>query len=407
MSKEKVGVRKAVIVMGLLNILVALGFGRFLFSMLVPNIRVYYRLNYTQIGVLASSLLVGYLVFSYLGGIALHRFLKNRITFIALLILSSTFAIYSAISNYIILLTTSFLMGGGAAIVYMSIFPTISERCDKKQYGITMGGVLSGAGIGILLVAGIANFYRDSNLLVPYVWKITFYLSVIVVIANVINNKIYNSNGVANNTSSGFSFYRTTWRKLFGSKILLSLAIAYFFYGFSYASFLNYIFAYISELDNGIQSTGINLWMVFGASSIFSSIFWGKMFDRFNQGKVISANYLITCLAIMMTLFPSSRTLLVTGTIVFGMCFFGYITMIGGYIIILAGPLSSVYMGKLTLIHTIGQIIGVSLGGVLRDSTGSFRLVFLLSLIALILSLAFFLLGRKPDPNASEKENMI
>lgn len=407
MSKEKVGVRKAVIVMGLLNILVALGFGRFLFSMLVPNIRVYYGLNYTQIGVLASSLLAGYLVFSYLGGIVLHRFSNTRISFIALLILSSTFAIYSAISNYIILLTTSFLMGGGAATVYMSIFPTISERCDKKQYGVTIGGVLSGAGIGILLVSVIASFYQDSTLLVPYVWIITFCLSMIVVVANILNNKIYNSNRVAGNASYGFSFYRNTWRKLLGSKILLSLAIAYFFYGFSYASFLNYIFAYIFELENGMRSSGINLWVMFGASSIFSSIFWGKMFDRFTQDKVISVNYIVTFIAILMTLFPSSRILLVTGTIVFGICFYGYITIIGGYIILLTGPLSSVYMGKLTLIHTIGQIIGVSLGGVLRDHTGSFRLVFLFSLIALILSLAFFLIGSKPDTNAIKKENKL
>jgi MFS family permease len=407
MSEEKVGVRKTVIVMGLLNILVALGFGRFLFSMLVPNLRVYYGLNYTQIGVLASSLLAGYLVFSYLGGIALHRFPKNRISFIALLILSGTFAIYSTISNYIILITTSFLMGGGAATVYMSIFPTISERCNENQYGITMGGVLSGAGIGILLVSGIASFYQDSNLLVPYVWIITFCLSIIVVIANTINNKIYDSNGVAVKAPSGLSFYRSTWLKLLSSKILLSLLIAYFFYGFSYASFLNYIFSYISELENGVRSSGTILWAIFGASSIFSSIFWGKMFDRFNQGKVISVNYIVTGLAILMTLFPSSRILLITGTIIFGMCFFGYITTIGGYIILLTGPLSSVYMGKLTLIHTIGQIIGVSLGGVLRDQTGSFRLVFLFSLIALILSLAFFLLGRRPDPNAIEKENII
>jgi predicted MFS family arabinose efflux permease len=77
----------------------------------------------------------------------------------------------------------------------------------------------------------------------------------------------------------------------------------------------------------------------------------------------------------------------------FGLCFFGYVTVFGGMVVRWTRELSSVYMGKITLVHAVGQVVGVYAGGVLRDATGSFRVPFLLSLLVAALSLVFFSMG--------------
>jgi MFS family permease len=65
---------------------------------------------------------------------------------------------------------------------------------------------------------------------------------------------------------------------------------------------------------------------------------------------------------------------------------------------------ASVY-GLVTLIHGIGQFLGTTLGGYLKDLTGTFQLTFIVSLIGFLLcSILVILNGKKDEKNPlSEK----
>ena len=55
---------------------------------------------------------------------------------------------------------------------------------------------------------------------------------------------------------------------------------------------------------------------------------------------------------------------------------------------------ASVY-GLITLVHGIGQFLGTTSGGYLKDLTGSFQMTLLSSLIGFVLCVVFILFNKK------------
>lgn len=86
-------ISKKILLVGFLNILIAIGFGRFLFPLTVSFLNNFYRFSFTQIGTLASLILLGYLLFSYIGGLASYNFGYRTLIITALGVLAIAFFI--------------------------------------------------------------------------------------------------------------------------------------------------------------------------------------------------------------------------------------------------------------------------------------------------------------------------
>ena len=135
------------------------------------------------------------------------------------------------------------------------------------------------------------------------------------------------------------------------------------------------------------------VWGLFGVTSAFSSALWGAWFDRSRTGAILYYNYALIALALLLPVVAPSVLVAGISAALFGLCFFGYLTVFGGIVMRRTRELSSVYMGKITLVHAAGQVAGVYVGGVLRDATASFRMPFLLALLVTAGSLVFFSMG--------------
>ena len=59
---------------GLLVKMAALGFGRFAYAMLLSSMRTSLEFNYIQMGLLSGAILLGYLLFSFIGGTLTTKF---------------------------------------------------------------------------------------------------------------------------------------------------------------------------------------------------------------------------------------------------------------------------------------------------------------------------------------------
>jgi MFS family permease len=70
---------------GLLVKMAGLGFGRFAYPMLLPNMRVSLGFNYIEMGLLSGAIMLGYLLFSLIGGMLATRFGPKRIVIASLL----------------------------------------------------------------------------------------------------------------------------------------------------------------------------------------------------------------------------------------------------------------------------------------------------------------------------------
>jgi len=382
---------RRIVTLGFFNIFIALGLGRFLYALVVPYLHTFYLFSYTQIGTIGSFIILGYLVFSYLGGMAAHKFGEKTVIVTSLVVVSISFIIFYAAKDFVLLCLSSFFMGSSAASIYMSIFPIVHEHFDEETYGKKMGFILSGAGCGIFvlsLLALLLSHSSNKSFNIFQIWIACAVLACIMILVNALLLRPPTS--AVQNSSAGMSFnhYTKIWIKILTESDLRNITIGYFFYGICYASYLNYVVAYATETGGEVSS--ILVWMVFGLSSMLSCYFWGKWVDQRQTNTVLNYNYGLASLAILFPIILKSNWAPYISSLLFGFCFFGYLTIVGGIVVKLTKELSSVYMGKMTLLHGVGQVMGAFLGGLLRDLTGSFSYVFLLSLVALVVSVWFF-----------------
>lgn len=382
--------KKIITFLCFMNILTALGFGRFLFSLTIPYMYNVLHFSYIQIGTIGGFIICGYLIFSYLGGIVSYLFKEKLVTIFMLLFIAISFLLFYKFTNYEILCFSGFLMGAASASLYVNIFQIINHNFDKNNFGKTLGAILSGAGTGIFLISLFIYILHKNDTLsnIYLVWIIAAVTAIILIPLN----SLVKVRNTKNNQNDRFNKINhqdiKIWRELVINPIFRNLTIAYALFGFSYASFTNYIVAYTSEMSNDANS--LIVWIIFGGCSIFSSFFWGKWIDISKKIQILFYNYAIILLAILITVVTKSVKGMFLASMFFGLCFFGYLTIFGQIIVKRTTHLSSVYMGKITLIHALGQIIGVYTGGVIRDYTNSFKLVFIICLLATLTSLIFY-----------------
>src|SRR5512136_3198843 len=100
---------------GVLVKMTGLGFGRFAYPMLIPSMRGSLGFNYIEMGLLSGAIMLGYLLFSLIGGLLATRFGPKRIVIASLLCGSLSMFSVSRLSEFPPLLFFNFAMGAGSA----------------------------------------------------------------------------------------------------------------------------------------------------------------------------------------------------------------------------------------------------------------------------------------------------
>lgn len=381
-----------IIVLGFFNIFTALGIGRFLFSLVVPYLHSVYLFSFTRIGTIGGAIILGYLIFSRLGGLAAHKYGEKKVNIISLIFLAGSFFSFYFEKNFTTLSVSAFIMGSASASLYMSLFQMVHSRFHKNELGNKVGLILAGAGCGIAILSTIALYISRTNIKIDIfsIWLISAFIALLLIPANALIKSTEKQAGLPhrNQPLKEEIHYLQIRRKIFSDGELRNLTLAYGFFGFSYAAYINYLVAFSAE--SGGETVSLTVWILFGISSMVSSYIWGKWVDRKGGYRILYFNYLFISIAILLPILFSSRGNIYLSALLFGLCFFGYITVFSRIIVLKTKTLSSVFMGRITLIHAAGQVAGVFLGGYIRDTFGSFRPVFFTSLLVLGLSVFFF-----------------
>src|SRR5512139_629473 len=147
-----------VVGVGVLVKMTGLGFGRFAYPMLLPNMRESLAFTYGEMGLLSGAIMLGYLLFSLIGGMLATRFGPKRIVIASLLCGALSMYFISRLSGFPSLLFFSFTMGAGAAGSHISITTLPMVWFEEKRLGRAVGVVTGGTGLGIIV----------TGLLLPY-----------------------------------------------------------------------------------------------------------------------------------------------------------------------------------------------------------------------------------------------
>jgi MFS family permease len=128
-----------------------------------------------------------------------------------------------------------------------------------------------------------------------------------------------------------------------------------------------------------VREAGL-LWSIFGLFSVLGCLFWGSVSDYLGRRTVTLIDLLLLCASILMATLWKEKDILYIAGALFAFTFNGVITLIalmfGDYI-----PVANMdkIFGMSTLIHGVGQAVGVGIAGWLKDFTSTFTVPFLLS----------------------------
>ena len=367
---------------GVLVKMTGLGFGRFAYPMLLPNMRESLSFNYSEMGLLSGAIMLGYLLFSLIGGMLATRFGPKRIVIASLLCGALSMFSISRLSGFSSLLFFSFAMGAGAAGSHISITTMPMTWFEERKLGRAVGVLTGGTGLGII-VTGLLLPYLLFNL-GKEAWRacwfllawITFLVALIAWILLREKPSPITFLTPTHNEDKKFHLNKRESHEL----TLKTIFIIYFIFGFSYNIYATYFVAYMVEEIRLTAKTAGDIWAILGWMCTGSGLIWGYLSDRFGRRKALLWNNGIISLSVLLPLLLYDPFVMGFSAFLFGGTFLGTVAVIATAIGDQVTEKRAFVYGLVTLIHGTGQFLGTTSGGYLKDFTGSFQFTLMVSL---------------------------
>ena len=382
---------------GVLVKMTGLGFGRFAYPMLLPNMRGSLSFNYSEMGLLSGAIMLGYLLFSLVGGMLATRFGPKRIVIASLLCGALSMFFISRLSGFSSLLFFSFAMGAGAAGSHISITTMPMTWFEERRLGRAVGIITGGTGLGII-VTGLLLPYLLFNL-GEEAWRqcwfllglITFLVAVIgwILLREKPSQITFLPSSLDGDKKSHIS------KRESNELTLKAIFIIYFIFGFSYNIYATYFVAYMIEEIRLAAKTAGDIWAIFGWMCTASGLIWGYLSDRLGRRKALLWNHGIISLSVLLPLLLYDPFIMGFSAFLFGGTFLGTVAVVAASVGDQVSEKRAYVYGLVTLIHGTGQFLGTTSGGYLKDLTGTFQLTLIVSLTGFLVCLVLTAINKK------------
>ena len=364
------------LLVGLLGIFVGLGLARFAYTVILEPMRSGLNLSYTEMGAIASANFLGYVLFSPFVGYLASRFGSKSVVVFSLLIVTATLFLTSLSSGFLDASAYRFLTGMGSAGVNVGLVGLAAKWFEIERRGFALGIINSGSSVGIIF-AGITL----PIVILSYDWRAGWiFLALISLFVTILSLKLKEV------PAEFVPETKIEVKDVYRSRSLLTLGLAYVFFGLSYIVFVTFYTSHLIKI--GVEyEVASSMWSLVGILSIISAILWGKISDRIGRKSALFAVYSLMGLAFILFGVSSDFVLALLSTVMAGASMLAIPPLVQAYCGDIAGKSSaSAAIGFVTLFFGVGQMLGPSIAGYLADVTASFK-------IPLVLAGLFALLG--------------
>ena len=394
---------------GTIVVLLAHGFGRMSYSVILPSMKEGIKLTYTQAGIIGTANFIGYLSLCLFGGFLAVHFSTRKIVFISLMVMGASLFVTGLSGSF----TTAFLMrlitgmGNGGAYIPMLALP--ATWFSQRKRGLATGIITMGTGLGLSL-AGIvlpAIIEMSDTDGWRYAW---FLLGLIVFIISFacyvllrdhpreMNTTMYGGEEEVMVKFSNNTNPLKVWKIVVKEREVWKLGIVYFMYGFSYIIYLTFFVAYLTHEIGFMYKKAGEVFAVLGLFSIVSGIVWGWISDIFSRKKGLFFAYLVLALSYLLSILWKSTIGFHISAIIFGITISSIPTIMAATAgDVAGGKFAPAALGFITLFFGFGQCFGPGIAGWIKDMTGTFIWGFALSALVSCLGAAcsLFLKGKE------------
>ena len=378
--------------MGFLVTVLAHGFGRMSYSVILPSMKDGLGLNYTQLGSIATGNFIGYLCLAIVGGFLAARFGVRKVVFISLVVIGVSLFLTGLSNSFVFAFFMRLVTGAGNGGSYVPIMALPAAWFIMKRRGLATGIVSAGIGSG-LFISGmmlppiISAFGLHGWRYAWFVLGVTVFVLAFVCFAFLRDNPKEKGLGLCGGEGGQAApqgprvTLFSAFRDIVVEPEIWKLAGVYFMYGFSYIIYLTFFVAYLTKEMQVPATTAGRIFGVLGIFSIFCGIIYGWLSDLLGRRYGSMLAYLTLALAYLVFVFWKDYTGYYLSAAVFGIAAFSIPTIMAAAAgDAVGGRLAPAGLGFITLFFGIGQALGPLIGGYIKDATGTFTYAFLLSL---------------------------
>ena len=391
-----------VLITGTFGVFAALGLARFGYTTVLPAMQNDLGLSNEQTGMIATANLVGYLLFSLIGGLMASRFGAKIMISIGLFVTGIGMLLTGASESYGAVLFFRALTGIGSGAANISIMGLWASWFSSKKRGTAAGIAVSGSSIAIILtgimVPGIISRFGDSG------WRECWYIYGTVSLLLAVVSKIVIKNSAAGSMLpliGDREEHRNdinekkrviSLKRVYMSRPVWSLGIIYTAFGFSYIIYMTFFVKYLIADHGYSNSSASQLFMMIGWFSLACGVLWGIISDKIGRRRALIAIFIINSISFGLFAFGNSGVFFIVSAILFGLSAWSVPAVMSALCGDMLGRvLAPAALGFVTLFFGIGQAAAPIIAGAMADVSGSFTSSFvtaaLVSLAGAVVSL--------------------
>lgn len=367
MPSRRAGGRWAIVGIVVLAAMVAQGFGRFTYALVLPAVQDDLAISYTLAGSFGTANLTAYLLGTASVAVVANRIPLDRMMRIG--IVGSAVGLTGMwwSPNLVVLAAAMVLTGLAGAWVWIPAPGVSASLVAPERRGMAIGIVGTGIGTGFVLASWASRSFAGG-------WRTIYGAEAVLGVVTTALVLMFLRTGTAVSGDRRPSL--DALRKVPG---WTRLVVAYASYGLSMSLFVNFLVARLEE-DAGFSAAATaTVFATFGVATIFGGPIFGPLSDRIGRNTAMTIGFAGMGSAAVLALVDTQPAPLFAA-VVFGLAFAGVPTTLAAH---LSDHLTTQQFGSafgtITLAFGIAQMIGPQLGGFLGDATGAFTLVFVLS----------------------------
>lgn len=392
--------------MASLCLVATLGFGRFSNNLILPSMKDGLGLNYTQLGLLGTANMIGYLIAVPVAGVLASRFGSRLVMGLAMLVTGIALLSTGFSPTFELAFISQVVAGIGSAAAIVPSMALASIWVAPSKRGLATGIVNAGLGISFFVTGPLIPALIASS--TDMGWRYAWYLLAAVVLGSGLIVAAFMRNrpqdmglpplgAAAAAPIPGSATSSLDWGAVYRSRPVWHLAFLYFIFGFAYSSYLTFFAAFLR--DQGGLAGGIigNMWAISGLGIVVGCLAWGSLSDMLGRKTSIIIVFFFLALAILLFTVSQSVWIFTLSAFIFWMAEPGVPVIVaaasGDYV---GGRLVPAAIGFVTLFMGIGQAGGPLLTGRIADMTASFDMAFYIAAAAALLGMLSTVFLKQP-----------
>jgi sugar phosphate permease len=396
-----------ILFMSVVTVLGCLGFARFGYTMIFPDMLRGLGMSDLQANYLATGNLVGYAALAIIGGFLAARYGPRVVISLSMLLVGVAMFLTGLAPNFLMALVWRTLTGVGSGGSNVPVMGLVSAWFGKRRRGLAAGIAAGGSSVGLAitgpLIPRIIGAYGDDGW--RYSW---YYLGAMTVIIAILCFVLLRNRpeekgltAIASDESPSLpsrdKALSLQWGLVYKSGAVWHLALIYIMFGFSYIIYATVFSRYLTdEAGFTIEDAG-KLWFWIGVVSFVSGFIWGTVSDVIGRKYGLALVYSLQGLCFVIFGLWKATPGYYLSAFLFALTAWSIPAIMAATCGDYLGPrLAPTALGFVTLFFGIGQFVGPIVAGYIRVIAGSYTWAFVIAGLAALVGAGGALSLRPP-----------